>query len=280
MLLRSIITFFCLISVQFSYGERIVFVGNSFTYGPNNFQKDTVTELIEPVKRGGVPALFKALANEGGKDPEVFHCMAPGKSLHWHLENHSDKLFQPWDGAVLQEWSQGPVPQLSSYGPYFNKSVARFAKGMREQNPEIAIFLNETWARPDIIMKGKFEKLEDMQAVLQDSYSKVAKKNDLAGWAPVGDAFLLAVEKGISDDPSTTDSVEGPINVWRDDNYHQSPVGGYLSAMVIYTKFYNADPRELPVGKGSVVEKLNIDPDIARQLQVVAYEAVKAQPKP
>ncbi len=204
-----------------------------------------------------------------------------GKTLEWHHEKHSDLIAQPWDIVILQEFSTRPLTSSTGNGKGADRQA--FYKGIEDilvlveaENPDVKVYLYETWARPNLVLSGHFPDLEAMQAELREGYSQAATDFALAGWFPVGDGFLAAVNRGISDNPAT-EVTEGPIDIWGTDKYHQSKYGAYLSALVIYQGVYNADPRELPVGPGSTAAELDIDPEIAEALQTVAYNVTLDQ---
>ncbi|MBC2593394.1 hypothetical protein H5P28_03890 [Ruficoccus amylovorans] len=272
-----------LLSALGAWGQSVLFVGNSFTYVPKEYGAGTVTDLHDS-NIGGIPAIFKKLAQEGGKDPQVSSELSGGKTLEWHYVNHADKIAQPWDIVVLQEYSTRPLVSPSGGGNGTNVEAFRaYAKKLidlvREENPEVDIYLYETWARPNLVEKGLFAKLGDMQDELRTAYSGAAEEFEVEGWFPVGDAFMEAVDRGVSDDPSTPES-EGPIRLWGHDKYHQNNYGAYLSALVMYRTIYQADPRELPVGEDSAADGLDLKPEIAQALQQVAYDIVPLDGQP
>lgn len=263
--------------------QSVLFVGNSFTYVPKSFGAGTVNDL-HGKDTGGIPAIFKKLAVESGHAPEVSSELSGGKTLEWHYVNHADKIDQPWDIVVLQEYSTRPLVSPSGKGNGTNREAFRtYAQKLielvRAQNPDVTVYLYETWARPNMIEKGYFAKLTDMQDELREGYSDAAEDFEVEGWFPVGDAFMEAVSRGVSDDPSTPE-VEGPIKLWGHDKYHQNNYGAYLSALVMYRTVFQADPRELSVGEGSVVDELNLDPEVARSLQQVAFDMVPLDGQP
>ncbi len=84
---------------------RVVFVGNSFTFGAGSpvrlYRAETVTDLNgEGI--GGVPALFKMFSKQAGRDFDVSLETASGKNLDFHVRNKAAVLDQHWDFAVLQ----------------------------------------------------------------------------------------------------------------------------------------------------------------------------------
>ncbi len=102
-----------------AFATKILFVGNSFTYGdpaggPNlvmPFGASTVTDLNgEGI--GGVPALFKAFTVQKGLSYDVSLETHPGVGVDWHYNNKLGVISQPWDKVVLQSYStlDGAIP--------------------------------------------------------------------------------------------------------------------------------------------------------------------------
>jgi hypothetical protein len=255
--------------------QNILFVGNSFTFVPRDVGIGTVTELNAD-KPGGVPALFQTLAVAGGKNPTVSMETVGGKTLQFHYETRKELIDKPWDIVVLQDYSTGPL--LGENGDTksfdsFRAHVPLLRDLFVAQNPQVKIWLYETWGRPDQVTKGRFATVEDMQAGLHKSYSEAARDFDLQGWVPVGDSFLAAVHQGLADNPATPE-VEGPLHIWGKDNYHQSSIGAYLSALNFYGRIYNADPRELP-SDNAVAQHLQLSPEDSQKLQAIAWEQLQ-----
>ena len=260
--------------------QSVLFVGNSFTFVPRAYGAGTVTDL-HGKNTGGIPAIFKKLAQQAGKDPQVSSELSGGKTLEWHYTNHADKIDQAWDIVVLQEYSSRPLVSPAGGGVSTNRaSFLKYAQKLvelvRAQNPDVEVYFYETWARPNLVLKGYFEKITDMQDELRDAYSQATEVNEAAGMFSVGDAFMEAVSRGVSDDPSTPEK-EGEICVWGQDKYHQNQYGAYLSALVMVRTIYGIDTRELSVGEGSAAAGLELDPEAAQALQLIAYDMVPVE---
>ncbi|EJE51375.1 hypothetical protein PMI14_03948 [Acidovorax sp. CF316] len=168
------------------------------------------------------------------------------------------------------------------------------------------MYLYATWARPDMVAgaydmltsrtlngAGAYEgtgdisrsdtqasayylTLEGMTTDLQNAYANLAAVNpDFVGVAPVGTAFMAAVQNGLSiRDPYTETggaSVAngGKINLWHDDNLHASKYGSYLSGLVLFETLTGLDARSLGAGD-KVASDLGIDATTAVALQKVA----------
>lgn len=168
------------------------------------------------------------------------------------------------------------------------------------------MYLYATWARPDMVAgaydmltsrtlngagayegTGDFSRsdtqatayyltLEGMTTDLQNAYANLAAVNaDFVGVAPVGTAFMTAVQNGLAiRDPYTETggasvSGGGKINLWHDDNLHASKYGSYLSGLVLFETLTGLDARSMGAGD-KVASDLGIDPATAVALQKVA----------
>ena len=90
--------------------------------------------------------------------------------------------------------------------------------------------------------------LEAMTADLHNAYFGLAASNpDFKGVAPVGDAFMLAVQNGCATrNPYAPDAAtDGLIDLWWDDNLHASKYGSYLSALTLFGTITGLDPQML-----------------------------------
>ena len=93
-----------------------------------------------------------------------------------------------------------------------------------------------------------YDSLEAMTADLHDAYFGVAAANaGFAGVAPVGDAFLRAVQSGLATrDMYAADALtDGLIDLWFDDGTHASVAGSYLSALTLFGTLTGLDPLSL-----------------------------------
>jgi hypothetical protein len=106
--LLSAATALCAIAQDAAAG-RILFIGNSFTYGQGSavhfYRADSVTDL-NGEGNGGVPALFKVFTTEAGLRYDVYMETHPGVGLDWHLQNKHDVISQrAWDTVVMHGFS-------------------------------------------------------------------------------------------------------------------------------------------------------------------------------
>jgi len=146
-------------------------------------------------------------------------------------------------------------------------NTARTIKGNPNESTATDVYLYQTWARPDMIyphtntvtdpMTGAIlpgsgaatlwqPSLQAMTTDLHNAYFGLAASNsDFKGVAPVGDAFLLAVQSGkVTGNPYAPDALtDGLIDLWWDDNLHASKYGSYLSALTLFGTITGLDPQ-------------------------------------
>jgi hypothetical protein len=169
-------------------------------------------------------------------------------------------------------------------------NTARTIKGNANESTATNVYLYETWARPDIIYPHTNtitdnttgavlpgvgaatlyqESLESMTGDLHNAYFGLAASNpDFKAVAPVGDAFLRAVQSGIATrNPYAADAAsDGLMDLWWDDNLHASKWGSYLSALTLFGTITGLDPSML--GAGEIA---------ARDLGISAADALALQ---
>jgi hypothetical protein len=184
-----------------------------------------------------------------------------------------------------QSESQFPVASRVQYG--------RTIKGNPNESTTTNVYLYQTWARPDMIYThtntitdpntGQIlpgvgaatlwqTSLESMTTDLHDAYFGLAASNpDYKGVAPVGDAFLRAVQNGkATGNPYAANApTDGLIDLWWDDNLHASKYGSYLSALTLFGTITGLDPQSL--GPGDLAARdLGISRSDAYSLQQIA----------
>lgn len=233
---------------------RILFVGNSFLHGHAppvlHYNAARVTDL-NGSGLGGVPAVFKQLADDAGLPFDVSTELASGQTLQFHL-NERRTLFagKPWDIVVLQEYST-LSPRQPGDATAFVAAVARLEALVHEVNPAARVYLLQTWARADQVYRtphGRWagKALEDMQADLRAAYAQAeAEASCIAGVLPVGDATLRAVQEGVADRDPYDGIDAGKVNLWGPDSYHLGAWGSYLEALVIFGRLTGRDPASL-----------------------------------
>jgi hypothetical protein len=168
------------------------------------------------------------------------------------------------------------------------------------------VWLEQTWARPDMVEAHKitkaditsadgrpivdassaggnatlyYDSLAGMTADLHASfYGKAASNPGFAGVVPVGDAFQRAVDQGLAQghgfygaDGSFVEGATGQLNLWWLDRTHASKYGSYLSALTLFGSITHLDPLSLGAGEQAAAA-LGIDAATARALQGVASQ--------
>jgi VCBS repeat-containing protein len=192
-------------------------------------------------------------------------------------------------------------PNLQSFNTYAVKlaqyATTGAADGAVPANPNAnaatQVYLYETWARPNMITGALVANTDDttgavtnttttapeyylslgaMTADLRAAYEGLAAANPIfAGAAPVGAAFLAAVQNGTAmRDPYAPDAgSDGKIDLWWDDNLHASKYGSYLSGLTLFGTLTGLDPRSLGAAE-HVASDLGITQAEAAALQAVA----------
>jgi VCBS repeat-containing protein len=204
-------------------------------------------------------------------------------------------------GADSFETAGAENPNLASFNTYAVKLAEYATTGAADgeiaanANANLAtqVYLYETWARPDLVL-GALERstdeetgevttfevsapeyylsLEDMTDDLRDAYRGLAEANPIfRGVAPVGEAFLLAVQQGVATrDPYAPDAgSDGKVDLWWDDNLHASKYGSYLSSLTLFGTITGVDPRALGAQERAAAD-LGITTAEAAALQDIA----------
>lgn len=232
----------------------MLFVGNSFLHGHAppvlRYNAAGVADL-NGSGYGGVPGVFKQLADEAGVHVDVASELVGGQTLQFHLNNKRAQITsQPWDIVVLQEYST-LAPRRPGDATDFIAAAGQLEAAVHAVSPGARVYLLETWARADQVYRtpgGRWagQALEAMQADLQAAYAlAAAQASCIAGVLPVGDAALRAVQEGIADRDPYDGISPGQFALWGDDHYHFGPWGSYLEALVVFGQLTGRDPASL-----------------------------------
>jgi len=324
---------------------RVLFVGNSFTYtrppalqynienvtdlnAQNAIDKPEGSDPALPQPWGGVPGIFKALADQAGLSLEVSHSLRGGATLRGHLLNtnpagwdmRANIASARWDVVVLQGNSTeainragGNYIQFSAYvglleqfikdGDAFSYRDRDFYPGNTNAertaacvaasdlsagscnlqrtipdnpnaNPQAAVYLYQTWARPDLTYPAdraySGEPLETMTDDLSLAYAQAALENPgIVDVVPVGDAFMRAVQEGVAMRNPYEPTPRLVDLWWFEDQFHSSVHGSYLSALVMFGALTGIDPSSFGANEKAAFD-LRIQPRNAMQLQRVA----------
>ena len=277
---------------------RILFVGNSFTYGQHSnahfFEDETITDE-NGFGYGGVPAIFKKLTSDAGLDYDVHIEAVGGRTLQYHLNNKASIIGQKWDIVVLQGLSTEPTIQAASQTPgdttgnrpTFIQNVQKLERLIHTANPAAKIYLYETWARANLTYPPGTpyfgQSIFVMGHELHDGYY-AAFANDranLAGVVPCGDAWMRAWREHLAVvNPYAGYDPAKIINLWGYDYYHGSDRGYYLNALLFFGKITGRDPRvglsgldgTVPGFGARFLDDLGISGADATTLQNLAYE--------
>lgn len=155
------------------------------------------------------------------------------------------------------------------------------------------VFLYQTWARPDLVAGAfvsstdditgvvtrtatpkttYFDDLEAMTEELRLAYAGAASlAGDIAGIAPVGQAFMRAVLDGVATRNfyASDAGTDGKIDLWFDDGFHPSKHGSYLSALTLFGTLTGQNPAQFGTSELAAAE-LGISAQDSWALQRVA----------
>lgn len=177
------------------------------------------------------------------------------------------------DACVAAGGTKRPTP-TSAAGTCDNTTTRNLGVNANS-NAAAKIYLQETWARPDLInppgaktldpktalatydnstpAASFFGSLEAMTSEMSaamtsiSDYAKADGSGGLAGVIPTGRAFLRAVQDG----KATRDMyapgalADGLIDLWFNDGTHPSKWGSYLSALTVFGSVTGLDPQSL-----------------------------------
>jgi len=164
--LRSLFIILLLPAVLFSQEntEKVLFVGNSFTYFWN------------------MPHMVEAMAKDQGVNLETAQSTVGGSSLeqHWKEEKGTEtrKMLEKgnWDRVVLQDHSMSTIDAPESFKTYATKLIDQ---------------VNEKGAEPLLSMTWAYDSNPLMQETIGSSYIKLGEKTGVKV-VPVGSIFMKA----------------------------------------------------------------------------------------
>jgi len=201
----GILSFISLSLSQSIEDEKVLFVGNSFTFYFN------------------LPLVVESMAKEKGLNLDVYQSTAGGASLkhHWNgkkeLSTRSMLHQQSFSKVILQDYSTNPVMKSKESMKYFKKFIDLL------KSQDVEIYLYGTWPVPT--MNGrKFPGIDPIQEALKPLESKKIRI------VPVGTAFRLFQKEHPN------------ISLFTSDNKHPSPVGVYLAACVFLKTLTGRSP--------------------------------------
>jgi hypothetical protein len=197
--------------------------------------------------------------------------------------------------------------QAAGGGSFCSSSTTRNLGENTFASLNTQIYLQQTWARPDLInspgtktldpvtanatydytrpVQSYFNSLEEMTNEMEAQMTLVADYADddgtsgITGIVPTGRSFLRAVQEGVATrNMYAGDALtDGLIDLWFNDGTHASKWGSYLSALTMFQSLTGRDPRSL--GRDEIAAKdLGISQDDAETLQRIAF--ITAVPEP
>jgi hypothetical protein len=287
-----------------SGGQQSATTGSSLVFDENFGRTDARQEsAAESGPWGGIPGIFAEFAVESGLNYDVHIEAISETSLLKNYEAASGVIDEPkWNAVVLQELSLLPIPgsisQSSISDPSdFCKSVQTIEKGVHAAAPAANVFLYETWAPGDLAASNSGNMADPAfrenysQSLLNLGfdyhnvyYSAAMHDGDIAGVAPVGEAWAAAWAQGIANpNPFTavsalpvlwygSNTVNDPV-IAAADYHHPSVFGAYLSALVLFQQITGTDARGLGA-QDMAASQLGIPSNIAVELQQVAWQSV------
>jgi len=222
--------------------DRILFIGNSFTY------------------YNDMPALFSALCDGAGVPVHVESIVKGG----WYLSRYADpedEMYpaiaeaakQEWDYIVLQDQSLNPAVHKQSF-----LSACKALAGMFTCRKRYVMY--QTWAYEDGSCKLSDTGLsyEAMHEKLRDAYREAAQiLNALC--VPAGDAFRLA-----------HDQYYYKFTLYRADAFHPSILGSYMIACTFFGMLTGKNPLEC-------ITPASVDKEHAHSLRKLAHDACFSQ---
>ena len=201
--------------------------------------------------------------------------------------------------------------QTAGGGTFCSNTSARTIPTNLNANASAQIYLQQTWARPNLInppgaatpnprtgdaiyagtAQSYFNSLEAMTTEMTAAMINVAafagadSSGGIAGIVPSGQAFLRAVQSGVAtrDMYGPGAATDGLIDLWFNDGTHASVHGSYLSALTLFGSLTGLDPASLGVANFEAqYGALGITAADALKLQRVASDqwAAAAVPEP
>lgn len=269
------------LSAQADAATRVLFIGNSFTYGhgsPVRYYRAASVRDLNLEGQGGVPALFKSFTQQVGLDYDVAIETRGGTGIDWHLNNRLSVITQQaWDVVVAHGYSTLDA-QKPGDPTKLIETAKQLATVLQAKNPKVDVRLEATFPRADETYgtKGAWygKTIGNMAQDVRKGYDLAAKSHTaIKGVIPVGEAWVRAMDAGIADNNSLDGVDAGKLNLWTYDNYHASTAGYYLKGLVVFGTLTQRDPRSLGGNECSGFE-LGLSVPQIKALQQVAYEQV------
>jgi hypothetical protein len=227
--------------------QKLLFVGNSFTYYNNSLHHHVRNLLIAAGKFEPGNTSLRAMTISGSGLAEHL----PGVTA---MVNRSD-----WDLVIMHGYSNGPVGL---------ESAVKFEQAARE----ISAVVRKAGAEPAFLMTWAYKDNPEMGPKLGMAYSAIGEELG-AHVVPVGLAFdranreLTDIELYSPDIQGFSGSGEELVITYQDVIKHPSRAGTYLAACVVYASLFGASPEGLVYGA-------DLPQNDVRRLQRLAWEVV------
>ena len=226
--------------------QAVLWVGNSFFYY-NNSMHGHYSQLIKAADpQSHARAVSVTISGSGIDWHDMESYLRPNGIGKYSFVADNKIVFnkpgRQFDTVIMMDCSQCPIhPQLKSV---FHEYVKKDSDIIRKAG-----------ARPVLFMSWAYKDHPEMTAQLAEQYTIAGNGND-ALVIPAGLAFAKAISK------------RPDLEFYQPDKRHPTLIGTYLAACTTYAALY----AKSPVGNTYVA---GIDPDTAKFLQTVAWEAAK-----
>lgn len=264
-------------------GKKVLFIGNSFTYGATGSAQFYHPENVHDLNNegiGGVPSIFKTFANQANMDFDISLETIPGSGLDTHFDKKLKVLDKKWDIVIMQSFSTLDAKNPNNPAKLIEYSQ-KLTKIFQAKNKKVDLYLTATWSRADQTYKSSGfwygKPIEQMGNDVFAGYKAALDANNgaIKNVIPVGLAWNHAFELGIAD-KNPYDGVDfGKINLWGWDQYHASNYGYYLHALVDFGVITGYDVTQFGKKERAAYE-LGISGDDAIALQKVAQDTILA----
>ena len=261
--------------------KRILFIGNSFTFGAKSgvvrYKPETVTD-INKAGTAGVPVLFESFTRQAGLRFTTFVETLPSATLEDHYREKLNRINAPWQFVVMHTHSLLD-PALPNDPSKLVTYSALLAQKFKQKNPRVQVYLASTWSRADQVYEvqsvWRGTPIEQMALDIRQAYNMAYLSTpNISGVIPVGEAWNMAFASGLADSNPYNGVTHGKINLWSWDSFHASNYGYYLYALVVFYQITGVDPRTLGP-KELCAYDLGMSEAQAVALQSIAYDVVQ-----
>ncbi len=289
MKLLCAIAAFCLVAAPGFAATRIIFIGNSFTFGAHSavhyYETGQVHDLnpADALGRtvGGVPALFKEFTREAGLDYDVSVEAVGGKDFNFHMTEKLKLIEGNYDVVVVQGHST-----LDDDHPGDPSPLIKYTRDMAAMywtiNPQVKFYILDSWTHADKVQhpgapwRDTPDQLGGKDGMAAYEKAATSAGTHVSGIIPMGLTWNVAIAQGVADDNPYDDAGASEMNLWAYDGYHASSFGYFLEAAMEFGKVTGEDPMTL-AGKDHVAEDLGISPAQQRQLLKLAHDGLAMQ---